>query len=68
MKKFMKALAILACAILLVIATIAGTVAYLTDTATVENTFTAGKVDITLDEANVTEYGVQDGDTRIVIN
>ena len=68
MKKFLKALAILSCAILLVIATIAGTVAYLTDTATVENTFTVGKVEITLDEAKVTEYGVQNGDTRVATN
>lgn len=68
MKKFMKALAVVACAVLLVVATIAGTVAYLTDKASVENTFTAGKVDITLDEAKVTEYGVQNGDTRVDTN
>ena len=34
-----------------------GTLAYLTSTATVKNTFTVGKVAITLDEAEVTEYG-----------
>ena len=65
MKKFMKALAILACAVLLVVATIAGTLAYLTDTKTVANTFTVGKVEITLNEAKVTEYGELDGGTRV---
>ena len=57
MKKAKKILALLLCAVLLIGATIAGTVAYLTSTAKVENTFTAGKVKITLDEAKVDEYG-----------
>lgn len=68
MKKFLKALAILSCAILLVVATVAGTVAYLTDTKTVENTFTVGKVEITLDEAKVNEYGEKDGVNRVTEN
>ena len=68
MKKFMKALAILACAVLLVVATIAGTVAYLTDTKTVQNTFTVGKVAITLDEAKVNVYGEKDGNSRVTEN
>ena len=35
-----------------------GTLAYLTDSTEVVNTFTMGNVDITLDEAKVDEYGV----------
>lgn len=60
MKKAKKIVALLLCAILLVGATIAGTVAYLTDTDNeVTNTFSVGKVVITLDEADVDEYGAQ---------
>lgn len=44
-------------AVLLVAASVMGTLAYLTSTDTVKNTFTVGKVAITLDEAEVTEYG-----------
>ena len=58
MKKAKKILALLLCAILLVGATIAGTVAYLTDIDNeVTNTFAVGKVVITMDEAAVNEYG-----------
>lgn len=58
MKKAKKILSLLLCAILLVGATIAGTVAYLTDTDNaVTNTFSIGKVIITLDEARVDEDG-----------
>jgi predicted ribosomally synthesized peptide with SipW-like signal peptide len=53
-KKFLKALVIVGCAILLVIATITGTVAYLTSVKEVTNTFTVGKVEITLDESDMT--------------
>lgn len=53
MKKTTKALLMAACALALVLTTVMGTVAYLTSTATVENTFTVGKVKITLDEANL---------------
>ena len=52
MKKF-KALLVVACALLLVAASVFGTMAYLTSTDTVTNTFTVGKVEITLDEAKV---------------
>ena len=38
---------------------IGGTLAYLTSTAKVENTFTVGNVSITLDEAKVNEYGTK---------
>ena len=69
MKKAKKVLVLLLCAVLLVGASIAGTVAYLTDTDNVvENTFTVGKVVIDLDEAKVNEYGVKDGDTRVKAN
>ena len=50
MKKAKKVLLLALCAILLVGATIAGTVAYLTSQAKVTNTFTVGKVSITLTE------------------
>lgn len=47
-------------------ATMGGTFAYLTSqTDVVTNTFTVGKVAITLDEAKVDEYGVKDGATRV---
>lgn len=59
MKKAKKIVALLLCAVLLVGATVAGTVAYLTDTDNVvTNTFTVGKVVVTMDEAPVDEYGV----------
>ena len=68
MKTSVKALLICVCALALVAASIFGTMAYLTDTQSVTNTFTVGKVDISLDEAKVTEYGVKDGDTRVQEN
>lgn len=63
MKK-MKPLMLALCAVLLVGATILGTVAYLTDTTSVVNTFTVGQVDIRLDEAVVDENGKPVGDDR----
>ena len=56
MKKF-KALLVVACALLLVAASVFGTMAYLTSTDEVKNTFTVGKVKITLDEAQVNADG-----------
>ena len=51
MKTWKKAVALALCAVFLVVGTVAGTLAYLTDqTQTVTNTFTVGKVDITLTE------------------
>lgn len=69
-KKILKVLAIVGCAAILVAGSIAGTFAYLTFlTGTVTNTFTAGNVKITLDEAKVTEYGVAvDGANRVIEN
>lgn len=57
-----KPLVIVLCTVLLVAATILGTVAYLTDTSEVVNTFTMGQVDIRLDEAVVDENGNPVGD------
>lgn len=53
MKKTSKALLLMLCAVLLVAASVLGTMAYLTSTDEVVNTFTVGKVKITLDEAKV---------------
>ena len=52
-KKLRKRLTLVSCAVLLVCVTVVGTVAYLTSTASVENTFTTGKVKIDLTEAAV---------------
>ena len=56
MRKF-KALLVVACALLLVAASVFGTMAYLTSTDTVTNTFTVGKVNIKLDEAKANPDG-----------
>lgn len=58
MKKTSKALLLVLCAVLLVTASVMGTMAYLTSTVEVKNTFTVGKVAITMDETKVDEYGV----------
>lgn len=52
-----KSIALVMMAVLLVAASVMGTLAYLTSTDAVENTFTVGKVVITLDEAEVDVYG-----------
>ena len=57
MKTKSKALLLTLCAVLLVAASVMGTMAYLTSTDTVENTFTVGNVKITLDEAKVNTDG-----------
>lgn len=53
MKTRSKALLLTLCAVLLVTASMLGTMAYLTSTASVKNTFTVGSVAITLDETDV---------------
>ena len=60
----------MAVAVVLIIAmAIAGTYAYLTSTpAAVKNTFTFGKVVITLDEAKVKDDGTVDGNSRVAAN
>ena len=57
MKTKSKALLLTLCAVLLVTASVLGTMAFLTSTASVKNTFTVGSVKITLDEAKVTPDG-----------
>lgn len=52
-----KALLMSLCAVLLVAASVLGTMAYLTDSKDVKNTFTVGNVSIDLDEAKVDEKG-----------
>lgn len=64
MKTKTKALLITMCAALLVVATVFTTLAFLTDTKNVVNTFTVGNVHIKLDEAKVnSEDGI--GDTAL---
>ena len=57
MKTKSKALLLTLCAVLLVAASVMGTMAYLTSTDKVENTFTVGNVAIKLDEAKVKTDG-----------
>ena len=52
-----KAILMVVCAMLLVAASVMGTLAYLTSQASVTNTFSVGKVVINMDEADVDEYG-----------
>lgn len=66
MKKKTKALMLVLCAVLLVTASVLGTMAYLTSTEKVVNTFTVGKVAITLDEAQVKEDGTPVADAARV--
>lgn len=64
-----KALVLALCAVLLVVSTVFVTMAFLTSqTDVVTNTFTVGKVTITLDEADVDLMGVKDGDARVKAN
>lgn len=57
MKTAKKAMLMTLCAIILVVATVFGTMAYLTSTDEVVNTFTVGNVAIKLDEAKVDPDG-----------
>lgn len=67
MKTGKKALLLALCAVLLVAATVMGTMAYLTSQDTVTNTFTVGRVAITLDEARVNADGKPvDKDGKVV--
>lgn len=52
-----KTLALLFCAVLIAAVSVFTTVAFLKDSDSVKNTFTVGKVAITLDEAKVDGYG-----------
>ena len=55
MKKGKKALLTLACAGCLIVGSVFGTFAYLTDSKTVMNTFTVGQVGLTLEETGMTD-------------
>lgn len=67
MKKMTKILCAVLALVLAVGAGIGGTLAWLTDkTETVTNTFTVGKLAITLDESDTDEYGVVKADAERV--
>ena len=69
MKTRSKALLLTLCAVLLVTASVLGTLAFLTSTDKVENTFTVGSVNITLDEAKVKTDGTPvEGAARVKAN
>ena len=68
MKTKSKALLLSLCAVMLVAASIFGTLAYLTDTDTVANTFTAGQVGITLDEADVKPDGTYESNATVRVH
>lgn len=68
MKSKKKVLVTLLCAALLVFASVMGTMAYLTDTKAVKNTFTVGNVAITLDEAPVGDDGKVIDGNRVTEN
>lgn len=69
MKKTSKALLLMLCAVLLVAASVLGTMAYLTSTDEVVNTFTVGKVQIKLDEAKANADGtLVEGAERVKAN
>ena len=57
MKTRNKALLMMLCAVMLVAASVFGTIAYFTDSESVANTFTVGKVGLKLDEAKVDVAG-----------
>lgn len=63
MKNRSKALLLALCALMLVVTTVFTTLAYLTDTKSVVNTFTVGNVKITLTESATDEYGEVTGET-----
>ena len=69
MKTAKKAMLMTLCAIILVVATVFGTMAYLTSTDEVTNTFTVGNVAIKLDEAKVNPDGsLVEGAARVKTN
>lgn len=65
-KKIFKSLAVVACALLLVVGSVVGTFAYLTSYAKVSNTFTVGNIEITLNESKLTDDGIHvDPNTKV---
>ncbi len=65
MKTKTKVLLTLCCAVLLVAASVMGTLAWLTSSTTVTNTFSVGKVVITMDELETNTAGTPTGTTRV---
>ena len=63
-KKLTKAIVLAACALLLVAGTVMGTVAYLTSTKSVSNTFTYGNVSITMSETTGDAHKLVPGQTN----
>ena len=68
MKTKSKALLLTLCAVLLVAASVLGTMAYLTSSDNATNTFTVGKVSIKLDEAQVDKLGNVVSNSRVQAN
>lgn len=69
MKKKKQVLLTMICALLLAVTSLLGTIAYLTSTASITNTFTIGQIDITLDETIVNKDGQPiDAQGNIVID
>ncbi len=68
MKNAKKIIGLVLAAVLLVSASVMGTLAYLTSTDEVTNTFTVGNVAITLDEAPVDADGVATAGNRVKAN
>lgn len=68
MKTKSKALLLALCAVLLVAASVLGTLAYLTSQDQVTNTFSVGSVSLTLDEQDVKPDGTKDTDDRVDSN
>lgn len=68
MNNYRKTLLLLMCAVLLVGASAFGTLAYLTDSEAVTNTFSVGSVGIQLDEADVKLDGTLDTNDRVDAN
>lgn len=68
MKTRNKALVLTLCAVLLVVATVMGTLAYLTGNDKVTNTFTMGNITMVLDEAPVDANGKATAGNRVKSN
>ncbi len=68
MKTTKKIIGLVLAVVLLISASVMGTLAYLTSTDTVTNTFAVGNVAITLDEAPVDENGAETEGARVKAN
>lgn len=68
MKKAKKVVALALCAVLLVVGSVTGTMAYLTSQDEVVNTFTIGQVNITLDEKDTDNDSNKEDNTTIKVN